>query len=307
MKNLCKNCGIEFEAKNKSRQFCSNSCAVKYRYKDPEYSKKMAAINKEIRNRPEVREAQSKKMIDVWKNPTYKINTGKSISKIRSSEEQKNLTSENSKENWKRPGMKEKMSEFQKEFQNKTEQKEKIRSFQLINQNLPNVKENKSNCLKTRWSTVSEYRCKMLKILEDRWNDPVKREHMSNLMIDLWKNDVYANKVMNAGYKYKEFILPSGKIVKLQGYEPIVLVNLLLEYSEDDIIIGHNTVKLKGIIEYEFDGKIHSYRPDFYIESINTIIEVKSKWTFNLHKEKNLAKEQGCIKQGFKFKFEILY
>jgi len=30
---------------------------------------------------------------------------------------------------------------------------------------------------------------------------------------------------------------------------------------------------------------------------------VKSNWTYDLEKEKNLAKQKGCLEQGFKFEF----
>ena len=34
-------------------------------------------------------------------------------------------------------------------------------------------------------------------------------------------------------------------------------------------------------------------------------IEVKSTWTYNKQKEKNLLKQQACLDIGFKFKFMI--
>ena len=38
------------------------------------------------------------------------------------------------------------------------------------------------------------------------------------------------------GYKYHLYEMPSGKIIKLQGYEPKLMDKLLLTYSEDDIL-----------------------------------------------------------------------
>ena len=56
-----------------------------------------------------------------------------------------------------------------------------------------------------------------------------------------------------------------------------------------------------------FTGNINiRYYPDFYIKSENKIIEVKSKWTFEKWKEKNLAKERACIEQNFLFKMIVL-
>ncbi len=122
-----------------------------------------------------------------------------------------------------------------------------------------------------------------------------------------WENPEYANKVLTNGRSYKEYILPSGHTVKLQGYEPHVLNDLLKTYSESDIICEvKNINKEIGLIKYFFNNKICTYYPDFYIKSTNTIIEVKSEFSFNYAKEKNLAKEQACLKQGFNFLFIIL-
>lgn len=101
-------------------------------------------------------------------------------------------------------------------------------------------------------------------------------------------------------------MLPSGRIVKIQGYEPQVLDELLKTYVENDIVIGVKEMnKTIGQIKYEFEGRLKTYYPNFYIKSENKIIEVKSQWTFDKWKEKNLAKEQACLQQGFKFEFVI--
>ena len=61
-----------------------------------------------------------------------------------------------------------------------------------------------------------------------------------------------------------------------------------------------------GKILYEYNGNTHRYFPDIYIKSINTIIEVKSVWTYEQQKERNLMKEKACLKQGYNFEFIIL-
>jgi hypothetical protein len=126
-------------------------------------------------------------------------------------------------------------------------------------------------------------------------------------MIEKWKDEKYAEEHFKSSVKYKEFTLPSGRVIKLQGYEPQVLEQLLQIYSEEDIVCEIKFINKEiGKILYNFEGKERRYYPDFYIKSTNTIIEVKSQWTFNLHKEKNLAKEQACLQQGFNFQFMIL-
>jgi len=53
------------------------------------------------------------------------------------------------------------------------------------------------------------------------------------------------------------------------------------------------------------DKKSHRYYPDIFIISENKIIEVKSDWTFNLHKNMNLLKKESCINSGIDFEFFI--
>jgi hypothetical protein len=169
------------------------------------------------------------------------------------------------------------------------------------------VRKNFSNARRKQWQNL-EYRERIIKLSKDTLSKPENRAKRSRIGKEKWKNESYANKMFNASVKYKNFNLPSGKIVKLQGYEPQVLTELLKIYSEDDIVIGVKEIfKYTGRIKYlMIDGSEHTYYPDFYIKSTNTIIEVKSQWTFDKWKEKNLAKEQACLQQGLKFDFKII-
>lgn len=64
-------------------------------------------------------------------------------------------------------------------------------------------------------------------------------------------------------------------------------------------------------IPYYFDYKDRMYHPDFFIKSTNTIIEIKSNWTFNRNgdddkfEQQNLAKRDACLKRGYNFEFLI--
>lgn len=113
-------------------------------------------------------------------------------------------------------------------------------------------------------------------------------------------------------FRYKDYMLPSGKIVKIQGYENKALDILLTKYNENDILIGPAFIRRKiGPIRYELNGKIRNYYPDFYIVSINKIIEVKSQWTYNkkgrdLNQQNiNELKKQACLNIGLGFEFMI--
>ena len=108
-------------------------------------------------------------------------------------------------------------------------------------------------------------------------------------------------------YSYKPFTFPSGRIIQTQGYEIKALEILLQKYSEDDIIHGKSITKLTGPFKYlGEDNKMHYYYPDIFIISENRIIEVKSSFTFSMHKNTNDLKRKSVEDKGFSFEFMIL-
>ena len=67
-------------------------------------------------------------------------------------------------------------------------------------------------------------------------------------------------------------------------------------YTHEDIITNRADVPE---IWYDEDNKKHRYYCDAYIPKINTIYEVKSTWTYEIAKEKNILKQQACIDAGY--------
>lgn len=121
------------------------------------------------------------------------------------------------------------------------------------------------------------------------------------------KVDFINSKQQSGGYSYYDFEFPSGKVVRVQGYEPRVLTKLVVEYKEDDIIVGvQNIINEIGFFYYEYENINHKYYPDIYIKSENQVIEVKSTYTFNKEKEKNLLKRDSVLNKNINFKFVIL-
>ncbi len=116
-------------------------------------------------------------------------------------------------------------------------------------------------------------------------------------------------KAMKSGMRAKEFIFPSGKIVKVRGYEPQALEYLLKTYKEDNIIAEVKEInKLVGEIWYiGDDGKQKRYYPDIFIISENRLIDVKSTYTFSVDFDKNKKKKQACIDKGHNFQFIVVY
>ncbi len=100
-------------------------------------------------------------------------------------------------------------------------------------------------------------------------------------------------------YYLKEYILPSKKIIKIQGYENYALNELLQSgVNENDIVTGSTNVP--NIWYNDLNNKKHRHFVDIFIPAQNKCIEVKSTWTFKKQKDivflkLNAAKELGYL------------
>lgn len=64
-------------------------------------------------------------------------------------------------------------------------------------------------------------------------------------------------------------------------------------------------IKKGPIIEYYFNGSNKQYFSDFFLPQSNLIVEIKSTYTFELSKEKNLEKKKKSISLGYGYIFII--
>ena len=103
-------------------------------------------------------------------------------------------------------------------------------------------------------------------------------------------------------YKFKEYVMPSGEIRKIQGYENLALDELICIHPE------HVISTTRFAIWYIFDGEEHCYYPDIVLQyEPQKIIEVKSTHTmyYKTFYNRNLAKKDACVKQGYEFEFWV--
>lgn len=103
-------------------------------------------------------------------------------------------------------------------------------------------------------------------------------------------------------YHYKTYMMPSGDIVKYQGYENLALDELVQMYEENDISIGRANIPS---ITYHINDTKHIYFPDFFIKSENKIIEVKSEWTITLKRGNIEEKALATVKAGYKYEIWV--
>lgn len=142
-------------------------------------------------------------------------------------------------------------------------------------------------------STKMKYICKCGNISETTFA-VFKKGH-------LCKNCGYIKQENNAK-TYKNYTMPSGKIIRIQGYENLALDEIVKIYKEVDIITNRNEMP---IIYYKQNGKKLRYYPDIYIKSKNIIIEIKSQWTYKLHLIKNILKSLATRKLNYEYEIWI--
>lgn len=97
---------------------------------------------------------------------------------------------------------------------------------------------------------------------------------------------------------YRDFSF-RGDTIRVQGYEDRVL-----SYLENSLFNDYNIIAGGKPIVVEYfsteDNKKHMYFPDIYVEEPNILIEVKSSYTYKMHKQQVLDKIAGCIVSGYK-------
>ena len=101
-------------------------------------------------------------------------------------------------------------------------------------------------------------------------------------------------KTQKSGLKIKQY-----KNINYQGtYELDFLKKM------DTLGLLQNLAEIEPI-EYIFENSKHFYFPDFFIPSLNLIIEIKSSYTFEKHYSKNLEKKKYCENKFYNFIFII--
>jgi hypothetical protein len=112
------------------------------------------------------------------------------------------------------------------------------------------------------------------------------------------------DKMSKNAYKLKHYILPSGNIIKVQGYEHYAYDELLNieNIKEDDILNGASNVP--EIWYYKDDIKKRHY-VDIFIPSQNRCIEVKSTWTAEKKQDNIFLKQQAGKELGYNYEIWV--
>lgn len=146
--------------------------------------------------------------------------------------------------------------------------------------------------------------------VENVFQSEIIKDKIKQIIIDKYgvENAMHNKEIfikhLNSCYSSKNYTLPSGRIIKIQGYEDRYLDEYFKNKKlESDLITQGDD--MPQIFYTDKNNVKHRYYPDFYIISTNTIIEVKSDYTYNFDLEINLLKEEACKNAGYNFEFKI--
>ena len=113
-----------------------------------------------------------------------------------------------------------------------------------------------------------------------------------------------SDKSLNKCFHSKEFLFPSQKKIKCQGYEPFALDELIKNnISEDDIIT--NRRKVPVIWYNDSNGIKHRHFVDIFVSSRNLCIEVKSLWTLKKGKSNVFLKQKFAKDLGYNYEIWV--
>lgn len=110
-------------------------------------------------------------------------------------------------------------------------------------------------------------------------------------------------KICESSLKSKKYVFPSGRTIKIQGYENVAIDLLLKEgISEQELYFGTD---IPTIPYTEDDNTNHVYFPDIYIKHLNTIVEIKCEYSFLQSVSKNYLKFKATLRNGYKLRLIV--
>jgi hypothetical protein len=178
---------------------------------------------------------------------------------------------------------------------------ERIKETFMENYGVSNIFQDEKTMIKIQDSNIKKFggHPKRNKEVQEKWKNTCMEKYGGH---PNQNPDVQA-KAEKTSFKHRDYTMPSGKIVKIQGYENIALTELLQHFSEEEIHVGRGVVPH---VKYTCnEGKQRVYYPDFYIEPLNTIVEIKSDWTLQLQTCRLEEKAKAVLKAGYNFEVWI--
>jgi len=138
----------------------------------------------------------------------------------------------------------------------------------------------------------------------EKVKDKIKKTNLSKYGVEYpLQNAIIAQKNSSNSYRSKEYKFPSGKTVKIQGYEHFAIDELLQNIDETDIISGATNVPLISYIDK--NGKEHTHFVDIFIPFQQKCIEVKSPWTLGKKTDNIFIKQTAGKALGYEYEIWV--
>lgn len=187
-------------------------------------------------------------------------------------------------------------------------QKEKSRNTKLLKYGT----ETYNNCKQASISRINRSIEEKNNSANQRRRTNLQRYGIENVLLI----NASAAKSNKGNASIKDFILPSGKLIGVRGFEPFAITALLTAgYTELELVIHDDYSKYAiEIFKYEaLNRHVLNYYPDIYIPKENKIIEVKSQWwwdgnnatKYKSRLDNNLRKRQSVINRGYNYEVWI--
>ena len=184
--------------------------------------------------------------------------------------------------------------EAQKNIEKRLEDNFKKYGTRYPSQNIDIKEKGKKTCVEKYGSTT---------YLNSKFGKDKARENMHKTVLlkygvnnVMQVKEIFEKQQNSLRNSIKKYVLPSGKEIIKQGYEP-----QFLDYIFQNQLLKEDEINYyPEPIDYDIDGKVHRYFPDFLIPKYNLIVETKSSYTNILDKNVKL-KEQASIDNGYKY------
>jgi hypothetical protein len=185
------------------------------------------------------------------------------------------------------------------------EVKNKIKLSNMQNLGVEYPSQNEEIKNKTKQTCIQKYGCEYVLQSEEVKNKTKQTCLEKYGYSHPFQNPEIMEKNVKSSYSKKEYVFPSGRIDKIQGYEHFALDKLIIneKIDESDIIIGCKNVP--EIWYNDEHGKKHRYYVDIFIPSQNKCIEVKSEWTYKKQINSVLLKEEAAKNLGYNYEIWI--
>jgi hypothetical protein len=184
-------------------------------------------------------------------------------------------------------------------LQNK-EIQDKKKATNLKKYGYVNPFQNKEIREKTKATNLEKYGCENPSQSEEI-KDKIKATNLEKYGCETpLQNIEISERASKNAYKAYDYIFPSGRIERIQGYEKFMLNDLLQKEAiqEDDIVVARSGVPT--VWYKDTNGKKRRYFVDCFVKSQNRCIEAKSTWTASKKKDSIYLKQQALKDAGYK-------